>query len=281
MRSAPSPGSGGWTEPSSIACWRSGRADRTTFEEFAASGPWRRRRERRVVAAGKKAEETGAKAESRIAKRASLWAGASSLLVILVAATTFIGLYRTRADLEQVRKETVEQSTKFLERLEEVRQAALAAQRVRERPPEVPEATSPAEATLQHQDDARPRMNGKLWPVGHTLRVRLLGGTPEQHRQVEEWSREWLKDISLHLEFSNREDAEIRIAFETGGGAWAYEGKDALRAAQKLDQTFAVAQLLEATPGIELGTRPALPEHSEGLFGHLETLVHGEDLLRR
>ncbi|MGE0348600.1 M12 family metallopeptidase [Hydrogenophaga sp.] len=67
---------------------------------------------------------------------------------------------------------------------------------------------------------------GKLWMNGSTLRVRFMGGTPEQHAKVREQAAWWTAHANLVFDFNNAADAEIRIAFDPGKGAWSYVGTD-------------------------------------------------------
>lgn len=67
---------------------------------------------------------------------------------------------------------------------------------------------------------------GKLWMNGSTLRVRFIGGTPEQHAKVREQAAWWTAHANLTFDFNNAPDAEIRIAFDTTKGAWSYVGTD-------------------------------------------------------
>ncbi len=67
---------------------------------------------------------------------------------------------------------------------------------------------------------------GKLWMNGSTLRVRFMGGTPEQHAKVREQAAWWTAHANLTFDFNNASDAEIRIAFDPAKGAWSYVGTD-------------------------------------------------------
>jgi hypothetical protein len=68
----------------------------------------------------------------------------------------------------------------------------------------------------------------KLWINGSTLRVRFMGGTPQQQALVQEQARWWtdLAHANLRFEFNNAPDAEIRIAFDPTDGAWSNVGTD-------------------------------------------------------
>lgn len=55
-------------------------------------------------------------------------------------------------------------------------------------------------------------------------------GDESQKQVVRDSFKQW-KELDIGLEFdevSDRNDAEIRIAFESGGGSWPYVGRDAI-----------------------------------------------------
>lgn len=69
----------------------------------------------------------------------------------------------------------------------------------------------------------------KLWPVGQVLRVRYLGGTAQQHADVERHARVWEEHANVTFEFgSAAADAEVRVSFNPQDGSWTYIGTDAL-----------------------------------------------------
>lgn len=69
---------------------------------------------------------------------------------------------------------------------------------------------------------------GKRWPNGSTLRVRFLGGMPDQHQMVERTAHQWSEFANIRFEFGGSPaTTEIRIAFENDG-AWSYVGIDNL-----------------------------------------------------
>ncbi len=69
----------------------------------------------------------------------------------------------------------------------------------------------------------------KLWPIGHVLRVRFLGGTRQERDRVATVASEWEQHANIKLAFSEAEgDAEIRVGFVRGDGSWSYVGTDAL-----------------------------------------------------
>jgi hypothetical protein len=67
---------------------------------------------------------------------------------------------------------------------------------------------------------------GKTWINGSTLRVRFMGGTPEQHAIVREQAGWWGQIANLKFDFNNAPAAEIRISFDPNDGAWSYVGTD-------------------------------------------------------
>lgn len=67
----------------------------------------------------------------------------------------------------------------------------------------------------------------KLWPVGTTLKIRFLGGTPAQQSQVKQFAVNWIQHANLKFEFGNDPSSQIRITF-ADDGAWSYIGVDAL-----------------------------------------------------
>jgi len=68
----------------------------------------------------------------------------------------------------------------------------------------------------------------KLWITGTTLRVLFMEGTAAQKALVEEQANWWTEHANLNFDFSDDEEAEIRITFDTDKGAWSYIGTDAL-----------------------------------------------------
>lgn len=99
----------------------------------------------------------------------------------------------------------------------------------------------------------------KLWRVGQTLRIRFMGGTPEQHAIVTTFAPQWCQHANIRFEFSNDLNAEIRIAFVASDGAWSYVGTDC-------------ASIPISKPTMNLGWQ------DEGVvlheFGHALGLIH-------
>ena len=67
---------------------------------------------------------------------------------------------------------------------------------------------------------------GKTWINGSTLRVRFLGGTPDEQAIAREQAGWWQQAANLTFDFNNATNAEIRIAFDSSDGAWSYVGTD-------------------------------------------------------
>lgn len=67
---------------------------------------------------------------------------------------------------------------------------------------------------------------GKTWMNGSTLRVRFIGGTAAQKAKVKEQAGWWTAHANLKFAFDDAPDAEIRVSFDAGDGAWSYVGTD-------------------------------------------------------
>ena len=78
----------------------------------------------------------------------------------------------------------------------------------------------------------------KLWPNGHTLRIRFdwkgskYATQPAAQqiieRRVKEFAGQWLEFANLHFDYGNYPDATIRITFNPNVGSWSYIGTDNL-----------------------------------------------------
>lgn len=66
----------------------------------------------------------------------------------------------------------------------------------------------------------------KMWVNGSILRVSFMGGTDAQQTLVKQQAAWWTKHANLTFRFTDVPDAEIRIAFDPGDGAWSYVGTD-------------------------------------------------------
>ncbi len=68
---------------------------------------------------------------------------------------------------------------------------------------------------------------GKTWMNGSTLHVRFMGGSAAQQAKAREQAGWWTAVANLEIVFDDAPDADIRIAFDPGDGAWSYIGTDA------------------------------------------------------
>ena len=67
---------------------------------------------------------------------------------------------------------------------------------------------------------------GKTWMNGSTLSVRFIGGNAAQRATAREQAGWWQEVANLSFDFNNAPNADIRIAFDAGDGAWSYIGTD-------------------------------------------------------
>jgi hypothetical protein len=67
---------------------------------------------------------------------------------------------------------------------------------------------------------------GKTWMNGTTLRVRFIDGTAGEKATAREQAGWWAEVANLKFDFTNANDAEIRITFDPNDGAWSYVGTD-------------------------------------------------------
>lgn len=109
----------------------------------------------------------------------------------------------------------------------------------------------------------------KLWINGSTLRVRFLDGTAQEQAVAREQAAWWTAHANLHFDFNNALDAEIRIAFDPGDGAWSYIGTDAKSIPQ--DQpTMNLGFLDGGTAGHEFGHAIGLGHEHQNPAGGIE-----------
>lgn len=66
----------------------------------------------------------------------------------------------------------------------------------------------------------------KMWDVGATLRVKMMGGTPFVRGKVRQFAEQWTQHANVHFDFVDG-PAEIKVAFDPGG-SWSAIGRDAL-----------------------------------------------------
>lgn len=67
---------------------------------------------------------------------------------------------------------------------------------------------------------------GKTWMNGSTLSVRFMGGSAAQRSVVREQAGWWMAVANLKFDFNDAANADIRIDFNSGDGAWSYVGTD-------------------------------------------------------
>jgi hypothetical protein len=68
---------------------------------------------------------------------------------------------------------------------------------------------------------------GKTWMNGSTLHVRFIGGSAAERANAKTQAGWWQAVANLNFVFDDALNAEIRIAFDAGDGAWSYIGTDA------------------------------------------------------
>lgn len=109
----------------------------------------------------------------------------------------------------------------------------------------------------------------KLWINGSTLRVRFLEGSPEQQEVAREQAAWWTEHANLRFDFNDALDAEIRIAFDSGDGAWSYIGTDA-RSIPQDQPTMNLGFLDGGTAGHEFGHAIGLGHEHQNPAGGIE-----------
>ncbi len=67
---------------------------------------------------------------------------------------------------------------------------------------------------------------GKTWMNGSRLSVRFIGGSAAQRAKVKEQAGWWSAVANLAFDFNDAPNADFRIAFDEGDGAWSYIGTD-------------------------------------------------------
>lgn len=70
-------------------------------------------------------------------------------------------------------------------------------------------------------------VNGRLWPNGAILKVKLIGGNAQQRRYFTDAFIEWEKVVNLTVSYVTTGNADIRCSFVSGQGSWSYIGTDA------------------------------------------------------
>jgi serralysin len=107
----------------------------------------------------------------------------------------------------------------------------------------------------------------KMWNVGQTLRVKMMGGTPLIRSKVRQYAEVWTNYANMHFDFVDpSQPAEIKVAFNPGG-SWSAVGRDALWIPFDF-ATMNFGWFADDTPEAEF-SRVILHE-----FGHALGLVH-------
>lgn len=70
-------------------------------------------------------------------------------------------------------------------------------------------------------------VRGSLWPIGSTIKIKLIGGSTAQRKYFTDAVAEWAKVVNLKFSFVTSGSADVRCAFITGSGSWSYIGTDA------------------------------------------------------
>jgi Astacin (Peptidase family M12A) len=108
---------------------------------------------------------------------------------------------------------------------------------------------------------------GKTWINGSTLRVRFMGGTPGERATAQEQAQWWSDVANISFDFGTHPDAEVRISFDHGDGAWSMVGTDA-RQVPGNQATMNLGFLDGGTAGHEFGHAIGLAhEHSNPAGG--------------
>lgn len=67
---------------------------------------------------------------------------------------------------------------------------------------------------------------GKTWMNGSTLSVRFIGGSAAARATARAQAGWWEAVANLRFDFNGAPNADLRIAFDAGDGAWSYVGTD-------------------------------------------------------
>ncbi len=110
---------------------------------------------------------------------------------------------------------------------------------------------------------------GKTWINGSTLRVRFIDGTPAQQDIARRQAKWWSDVANLKFDFNNAPDAEIRIRFNPGDGAWSYVGTDAKRISRN-EATMNLGFLDGGTAAHEFGHAIGLAHEHQNPAGGIQ-----------
>lgn len=66
----------------------------------------------------------------------------------------------------------------------------------------------------------------KFWPVGYKFKYKLNGANSQQSAMFRQACDEWQKVANVTFTQVTTGDADIRVTFNAGGGAWSYVGTD-------------------------------------------------------
>jgi Astacin (Peptidase family M12A) len=109
----------------------------------------------------------------------------------------------------------------------------------------------------------------KMWINGSKLRVKFMGGTPQQQAIAKEQALWWTQFANLTFDFNNDPNAEIRIAFDPTDGAWSYIGTDCLNI-PKSQPTMNLGFLDGGTAAHEFGHAIGLGHEHQNPAGGIE-----------
>ena len=125
-------------------------------------------------------------------------------------------------------------------------------------------------ATIADQPDqvdttnAAPRAVGyknKWWPVGYEFKVGFIGGSETQRSLLRVCAAKWATVANVKFTYPAAGPYDIRVSFNSGGGAWSYVGIDCKQIPQG-SPTMNLGWLEEAAYLHELGhTLGLLHEH--------------------
>jgi hypothetical protein len=110
---------------------------------------------------------------------------------------------------------------------------------------------------------------GKSWMNGSTLRVRFMGGTPAEQATARDQAAWWTNVANLKIVFDNAPDAEFRVAFDPGDGAWSYVGTDC-RGIPLNEPTMNLGFLDDGTAGHEFGHAIGLAHEHQSPAGGIQ-----------